>query len=498
MKKFLITTAIDYPSGKPHLGHAYEKICTDVIARYKRMAGFDVHFSTGTDEHGMKIQRCAEKKHKDPQQYVDEMSGHFRELCEVLNISYDDFIRTTDPKHIRTAQQIFRDIYEKGEIYKGTYEGLYCVDCETYYTEKDLKDGKCPVHGTVPETVSEESYFFQMGKYREKLLGHIRKHKEYIQPDAKRHEIENRLNDPLKDLSVSRTSFDWGVPVPIDEKHVQYVWMDALINYLSTIGWPSDEAKEYWKSAVHIIGKDIVWHHTVIWGSILMAAGIPLPKTVYVHGFVNIKGEKMSKSGGTVVNPVELAVKYGADPMRYFLVSEIPFGSDGDFSLESLFTRNNDELLNNLGNLVNRILTFISSKNASKVTKPGKYDEADRAMEKSIKRYPAVVAKLLDSFNLQAALDNVMKLAKEGNEYFQQKEPWKRDYDNCLYIGANLLRSLAIMLSPFIPESAEKIWKYLNLPGSVHKQKWDSAAEFGVRPHHVIGTPEPLFKRLSV
>ncbi|MBN1896707.1 MAG: methionine--tRNA ligase [Candidatus Aenigmarchaeota archaeon] len=496
MKKFLITTAIDYPSGKPHMGHAYEKICTDVIARYKRLSGFDVHFSTGTDEHGMKIQRCAEREKKTPKEYVDGMVEYFKALCDALNISQDDFIRTTDDKHRKTAQGIFKGIFDKGEIYKGSYEGLYCVDCETYYTEKDLRDGKCPVHGTAPDNVSEESYFFQMGKYREKLLEHIRKHPDFIQPDSKRNEIVNRLMNPLKDLSVSRTSFSWGVPVPIDENHVQYVWMDALINYLSTVGWPSPKAKEFWPTAVHIIGKDIVWHHTVIWGSILMAAGIPLPKTVYVHGFVNIKGAKMSKSSGTVVDPVGLAEKYGADPLRYFLVSEIPFGDDGDFSVESLVTRNNDELLNNLGNLVNRVLTFIYNKNGGNVTEHKDFDSADKALIKSMESYPKKVAKYIDDFNLQAALDGIMKLSKEGNEYFQQKEPWKNDYSNCLYIGANLLRSLAIMLSPFIPESAEKIWKYLNLPGSVHKQKWESAAKLDVKGKHKINKPEPLFTRL--
>lgn len=497
MKKFLITTAIDYPSGKPHLGHAYEKICTDVIARYKRLAGFDVHFSTGTDEHGMKIQRCAEKEKKSPKEYVDSMVEHFKTLCEALNISYDDFIRTTDINHIKTAQGIFKDIFDKGEIYKGSYDGLYCVDCETYYTEKDLTNDKCPIHGTAPDNVSEESYFFQMGKYREKLLDHIKKHPEYIQPASKRNEIVNRLNNPIKDLSVSRTSFNWGVPVPIDEKHVQYVWMDALINYLSTVGWPSQKAKTFWPTAVHIIGKDIVWHHTVIWGSILLAAGIPLPRTVYVHGFVNVKGEKMSKSAGAVVDPIELAGKYGADPLRYFLVSEIPFGDDGDFSVGSLVTRNNDELLNNLGNLVNRVLTFIYSKNGGKVTERGDLDDLDKSLIRSISSYPKKVGKHMDNFNLQAALDDIMRLAKEGNEYFQQKEPWKSDFSNCLYVGANLLHSLSIMLSPFIPESAEKIWKYLNLEGSVHKQKWASASMLEMKPKHKIKKPEPLFSKLS-
>jgi len=424
------------------------------------------------------------------------MVVHFKELCDVLNISYDDFIRTTEPRHKKTAQGIFSIINRKGEIYKGIYEGLYCVECETYYQRKDLKDDLCPVHGKEPDNFSEESYFFQMSKYRDKLVEHIKKHKDYIRPESKRNEILSRLKEPLKDLSVSRTSFKWGVPVPIDNKHVQYVWMDALINYLSTVGWPKGKSKEFWPTAVHIIGKDIVWHHTVIWGSILMAAGISLPKTVFVHGFVNIKGEKMSKSKGTVVDPVELVNEYGADTLRYFLVSEIPFGDDGDFSVESLITRNNGELLNNLGNLVNRVLTFIYNKNGGNVTGHNDFDSADKALIKSIESYPKKVAKHMDDFNLQAALDCVMKLSKEGNEYFQQKEPWKGKYDNCLYIGANLLRSLSIMISPFIPESAEKMWNYMNLPGSVHRQKWENAAKLDVKANHKINKPEPLFTRL--
>ncbi len=498
MPEFFITTAIDYPSGKPHMGHAYEKICADTIARYKRLKGFDVHFSTGTDEHGMKIERNARKAGKTPQQFVDEMVVFFKRLCDVLDISYDDFIRTTEPRHIKVAQEIFKRIFDKGEIYKSMYEGLYCVECETYYTAKDLKDGKCPVHGKEPEEVSEESYFFQMGKYRERLVEHIKKNPQFIRPESKRNEILNRLNDPLKDLCVSRTSFDWGIPVPIDNKHVQYVWMDALINYLSTVGWPAGKSAKFWPADIHLIGKDIVWHHTVIWGSILMAAGVVPPKTVYVHGFVNIKGEKMSKSKGTVVDPIGLADEYGTDPLRYFLISEIPFGDDGDFSIESLVTRNNDELADNLGNLINRVLTFIHNKNGKLVPEPSTYDDLDKQLIENLKAYTGNVGKLMDDLQLQDALDQIMMLTKFGNEYFQAKEPWKGDSANCLFLGANLVRCLAIMLEPFIPASAEKMWGFLNLPGSVHKQVWESAKELEVKAGHAIGKPAPLFKKFEI
>ncbi|MBN2330263.1 MAG: methionine--tRNA ligase [Candidatus Aenigmarchaeota archaeon] len=498
IKSFFITTAIDYPSGMPHMGHAYEKICADAIARFKRLRGFDVHFSTGTDEHGMKIERKAKKAGKTPQRFVDEMAVFFRRLCEALDISYDDFIRTTEPRHAKVAQEIFRRIYEKGEIYKGMYDGLYCVECETYYTAKDLVDGKCPVHGNEPEEVSEESYFFQMGKYRDRLVEHIKKHPDFIRPESKRNEILNRLHEPLKDLCVSRTSFDWGIPVPIDKKHVQYVWMDALINYLSTVGWPAGKSGKFWPADIHLIGKDIVWHHTVIWGSILMAAGVALPKTVYVHGFVNIKGEKMSKSRGAVVDPLELADAYGTDPLRYFLISEIPFGEDGDFSVGSLITRNNNELADNLGNLINRVLTFIHNKSAKKVPKPSRYDDLDRQLIQNLKVYTDNVGKLMDDLQLQEALDQLMMLAKFGNEYFQAKEPWGGDPANCLYLGANLVKCIAVMLEPFMPSSAERIWAFLRMPGSVHKQRWESAKELSVKAGHTIQKPAPLFKKFKI
>ena len=493
MPKFFITTAIDYPSSRPHLGHAYEKICADVIARYKRLKGFDVHFSTGTDEHGMKIQRCAEKAGKTPQQFVDEMVVHFRELCSRLNISYDDFIRTTEKRHHKVAQEVFRRIQEKGEIYKGKYEGLYCVECETFFQRKDLVNDRCPVHGKEPEMMSEDSYFFRMSRYQHQLIEHIKKHPEFIRPESKRNEILARLGEPLTDLSVSRSSFTWGIPVPTDSKHVQYVWMDALINYLSTVGWPGEKSKKFWPADMHLIGKDIVWHHTVIWGSILMAAGIELPKTVFVHGFVNVKGEKMSKSKGTVVDPLELAKKYSTDTLRYFLISEIPFGEDGDFSGESLVTRNNDELANNFGNLVNRVLTFISTKNGGKVPEPGELDAADRKMLGEMETHADRISLLMDDYRLQEALDMAMKLAKLGNEYFQTKQPWKGDSGNCLYVCANLLRTLSIVLEPFIPESSGKLWKFLSLEGKVHGQKWESAAKPEIKPGHTIKKPEVLF-----
>jgi len=335
--KFYITTAIDYPSGKPHLGHAYEKICADCIARWHRLLGEDVFFLTGTDEHGSKIAKRAKEAGKSPEKYVDEMVVFFKELCEKLEISNDRFIRTTDKDHVKVARGIFKAIFDRGEIYLGKYSGWYCPECETFYTEKDLRNGNCPVHGKAAEWVSEESYFFKMSKYDEMVLGHLENKPESVLPLGKRKEIINRVREGLNDLSVSRVNVPWGIKVPVDEKHTQYVWMDALINYVSGVGAFPPEPKgglaKFWPADIHLIGKDILWHHTAIWFSILMAAGIELPKTVFVHGFINTdSGEKMSKSRGTVIDPAEIAGRYGPDVLRYFLLREIPFGQDGNFS----------------------------------------------------------------------------------------------------------------------------------------------------------------------
>lgn len=495
VKKFYITTAIDYPSAKPHMGHAYEKICTDTVARFQRLRGKDVRFTTGTDEHGLKIQRCAEKAGKKPQEYVDGMNAFFKEMCKKLDISYDDFIRTTEPRHVKVAQEIFERIHKKGDIYKGEYEGLYCVECETFYTRKDLVNDLCPVHKKSPELLKEESYFFKMSKYQKALIKHIEEHPEFIQPEAKRKEILNRLIEPLKDLCVSRTSFNWGIPIPFDKNHIMFVWTDALVNYLSSV-WGKDFDR-YWPADVHMIGKDIVWHHTVIWGSILMAAGIKLPKTVMVHGFINVGGEKMSKSRGTVIDPVELASKYGSDVLRYFLIRDIAFPQDGDFSEELLITRNNDELANIIGNLTHRILTFTESKCGGQVPKPGKLTARDLEMLEKMKNAPDKAAALLEAYDLRGALEEVVKLAKAGNEYFQSSKPWEGNGENCLYICANLVRTLSILLSPFMPAASGKMWQFLNLKGTVHEQKWDTAGETVIEACHKINKPEIIFKKVQ-
>ena len=501
-RAFFISTAIDYPSTDPHLGHAYEKICADVIARFKRLQGFEVHFSTGTDEHGLKIQRYAERAGERPREFVDRMSNKFKKFCDELHISYDDFIRTTEERHIKTVQTIFNKLYQVGDIYKGVYEGLYCTECETFYSKEELIDGKCPIHKKEPERVEEECYFFRMSKYRDEILKFIKNNQNFIRPESRRNEILNRLKGPLKDLCISRTSFSWGIPLPMDKRHVLYVWVDALSNYLSTIGYPDGEFKKFWPADVQFIGKDIAWHHCVIWSSLLFSLGLQLSKKIFVHGFLTVNGQKISKSLGNVIDPVYLAEKYSSDAVRYFLIRDIPLGEDGDFSEGVLITRLNDELADILGNLVHRVLTFIYSKFNGEVPKSGELNQQDQEVINLIENTPSSVGKHIEELNLGAGLREIIKLAKFGNKYFNDSEPWrtiKDDPERCattLYVCAQLMRSLAIMLIPYLPSTSEKIWKSLNLSGSVHERKWESAAELGLKHGHKIEKPEPLFEKM--
>ncbi len=485
---FYITTAIDYPSSSPHLGHAYEKICADVIARWEGLKGKSVFFLTGTDEHGQKIQRKAAAAGKSPQEFVDEMHLQFKKLCEKLNISHDAFIRTTDETHVKVAEEIFRKVLEKGDIYKGIYEGLYCVECESFYLEKDLAGGNCPVHKKPAETLKEESYFFRMAKYSGRLMKHIESHPEFIQPAGKGIEILNRMKEGVKDLSVSRAGFDWGIPLPNDPKHVQFVWFDALLNYLSGLGYPGKKFEKYWPG-VQLIGKDIVWHHTVIFGSILLSAGIPLPKTVLVHGFVNLKGEKMSKSSGTVVDPVELSERFGEDALRYFLIKEIPFGQDGDFSEDALKGRLNNELANDLGNLVSRVLALIE-KNCGGKLPEGKVDkELEKALDlKKLEEH-------MEKFELHHALTEAMGFVLSCNKFINEKKVWElkgKELEDALYSLADALRIISVLMHPFIPRTSEKIAEQLGTKaGSLNE------AKFGlINPGTKVKKGEVLFKKI--
>ena len=471
-KVFFISTAIDYPSEKPHLGHCLEKIQADVIARYKRLQGFDVHFSIGTDEHGLKIQRYAQKAGKKPQEFVDEMSGYFKDLWEKLNISNDDFVRTTEKRHIKVVQEIIKKIYKKGDIYKGKYKGLYCVDCESYYMPKDLIDGKCPIHHKLPELIEEEGYFFRMNKYQEALIRYIEENKNFIIPDSKRNEILNRLKEPLQDLSISRTAVKWGIPLPIDEKFTLFVWIDALINYLTTIDYPGKKFKKFWPADVHVIGKDIVWHHSVIWASLLLSLGLPLPKTIFVHGFITVKGEKMSKSLGNIINPVELVEKYGRETIRYFFIREFSSFEDGNFSEERIKERYNSDLAQGIGNLLSRILALGEQYQTSLILKKN-------GLQKLIDETEKIYHQKMQEFRLNEALARVWDLVNALDKFITEEKPWaslKNDQEKFEKDMATLIISLgkvALSIAPVMPETSDKLLNSLGFK-NISEKDWQN------------------------
>ncbi len=438
MKKFYITTAIDYVNARPHIGHAFEKVLADVLARWKRSKQEKVWYLTGTDENAQKNAEVAKEQGEDVQKFVDKNSKIFIELCDKLNVSYDDFIRTTEKRHIKVAKEIFQKVYDKGEIYKGKYEGHYCLGCESFITEKELVDGKCSEHNKEPEWFSEEAYFFKLSKYRNKLIKFVEK---YIVPNAKKNEILSRLkNEELRDLCVSRKNLDWGIDSPIDKNFKIYVWFDALINYISGSNgnWPAD---------VHVVGKGINWFHSVIWPAMLMSAGYELPKTLLVHGYLNIKGKKMSKSLGNVIDPIKLIEKYGSDSVRYSLLRCSVF-DDSDYSEEILIERHNNELANKLGNLVSRVAGLIEKNGIEKT---------DVKLLKKLEEKE--IEKLIKNFEFDKALNKIFAFIDICNEYVQHKKPWETGDKKVLYELKESILKIGNLLIPFIPESAEKIIK---------------------------------------
>lgn len=473
---YYITTAISYPNGAPHIGHAYEVIAADAIARFKRLDGYDVFFMTGTDEHGLKIRQAADKEGIAPQAFVDRMAPKFREMAELLDCSFDRFIRTTDEDHKRSVQEVWRRMEAAGDIYLSKYAGWYSVRDEAYYDEGELTLGPDGIRraptGTPVEWVEENSYFFRLSAYGERLLRHYRDNPDFIGPETRRNEVVAFVERGLEDLSISRTTFQWGVPVPGDPDHVMYVWVDALTNYLTGAGFPDETSPlwRFWPADVHVIGKDIVRFHAIYWPAFLMSAGLPLPKRVFGHGFLFNRGEKMSKSVGNVIDPASLAAAYGVDQLRYFLLREVPFGQDGNYSHEAIVTRINADLANDLGNLAQRSLSMIGKNLGGTVPEPGPLAEADRLLLDLADRLPERGRAALASFALHTALADIWAVVAEANRYFASQEPWvlrKQDparMGTVLYVTAEVLRAVAVATLPFIPGAAAKLLDLLAVP----------------------------------
>ncbi len=447
-KTFYVTTPIYYPNDIPHLGHAYTTIAADVLARWHKLLGKEVFFLTGTDEHGKKIANAAASQNLSPKEFTDKLIPEFKKSWATLNIKYDRFIRTTDKDHEKIVKEILQKVYDKGDIYKGIYEGLYCVGCEAYYTEKDAPNLKCPIHEKPLENLKEESYFFRLSKYQKFLLDLYKKNPEFISPKSKQKEIINRIKSGLKDFSISRTSFDWGIPLPFDKNHVTYVWFDALINYYSATR-SSKSLNKFWPADVHIIGKDILWFHSVYWPAMLKSAGIEIPKKVFAHGWWTINSKKMGKSAGNALNIDNLVSIAGVDSARYFLLREASFGDDGDFSEEALINRHNNELANKLGNLVSRV-SALAEKYGLEKTKT------------SLKIPENKISKLIENLEFDKALNEIFSFIDKCNEYVQHKKPWETQDKKVLYELADAIKNIAILLSPFIPETAEKIAETFN------------------------------------
>ncbi len=508
--KFYLTTAIAYTSRKPHIGNTYDIVLADMIARYKRMAGFDVYFMTGSDEHGQKIEEYAKAEEISPKAYVDRVSSEIRTVWDSMNVTYDKFIRTTDPEHEKTVQKIFKKLYDQGDIYKGTYEGKYCVPCESFFTASQLKDGKCPDCGRDVVDAKEEAYFLRLSKYQDRLLAYYEENPDFFTPESRRSEmINNFLKPGLSDLCVSRSSFTWGVPVSFDDKHIIYVWIDALSNYITGLGYDPDGSSEryrhYWPADLHVIGKDIVRFHTVYWPIILMALGEPLPRQVLGHPWLLFGEDKMSKSKGNVLYADELAARFGTDAVRYYLLSEIPFAQDGSITYDSFIAKYNTDLANTLGNLVNRSIAMTNKYFGGTVTRAaaptdGPDAELTALAEETVREY----RRLMDTYHNADTLDLLLSLARRCNKYIDETTPWvlARDeaarprLNDVLYRLLECLRRLGILLRPFLPATADSILSQLQVPEAMATLE-SAEAPFGVPESFSVGAPTPLFARID-
>lgn len=504
-KKYYITTPIYYPSDNLHIGHTYCTVMADAMARFKRLSGYDVRFLTGTDEHGQKIQTIAQEKGITPKEHVDKIVSGVKKLWETMEISYDDFIRTTEPRHIERVQKIFMELYEKGDIYKGVYSGHYCKPCEAFWTDSQLEDGKCPDCGRPVTEEHEEAYFFRLSKYQDKLI-ELFETTDFLEPEARRNEMLAFVKQGLDDLCISRSTFDWGIKVPIDEKHVIYVWLDALSNYITALGYPDDKElyDKYWPADVHLVGKEIVRFHTVIWPAILMSLGLPLPKKVLGHGWLLLDGGKMSKSKGNVVDPVKLIDRYGIDALKYFLLREYTFGHDGNYSTEALIKRINSDLANDLGNLVSRTVSMIEKYNAGIVTDAKIEDDYDKSLKAVALAAADKVEAEMDKFAFHSALEEIWILVRRANKYIDEKMPWvlakdeakKDDLDTCLHNLAETIRIVSILIYPFMHSTSDEIRKQMGLWYA--DVAWEDAKEFEMMYQEKVKKGKPIFPRIDI
>ena len=502
MEKYYISTAIAYTSGKPHIGNTYEVVLADSIARYKRLKGFDVYFQTGTDEHGEKIQIKAEEKGITPKEFVDGVAAEIKNIWNIMNTSYDKFVRTTDKHHEEIVQKIFKKMYDKGDIYLGKYEGLYCTPCESFFTESQLVDGKCPDCGRDVEPKSEEAYFFRLSKYQDRLIEYIESHPDFIKPESRKNEMINNFIKPgLQDLCVSRTSFNWGIPVDFDPKHVVYVWLDALTNYITNIGYDPDGSSEmfskYWPADLHLIGKDIIRFHTIYWPCFLMSLDLPLPKQVFGHPWLLVGDGKMSKSKGNVIYADDLVNEFGVDAIRYYLLHEIPYQQDGSLTYDLLIERINSDLANVLGNLVNRTISMVNKYFDGKVSNKNVLDTYDNELISMIQNLDSRIEKKMDNLEIGASLDEIFDVLRRSNKYIDEAEPWvlakdesKKDrLETVLYNLLEAIRVCGIFLSPYLPDTSEKIKTQINNSRSELTYLSDNSYE--------VGSPEALFMRID-